>query len=66
MEIRHVPSCYEKNQFPSFTSTKLLFFGKVQVKQVSRPPTTSLVNDDIVLFPRYEEDKVDVERVFMT
>ena len=62
MEIRHVPYYYEKNQLPSLASTQLVFFDEVHVKQVSRPPTTSRVNDYNVLFPRNEEGKVDVER----
>ena len=62
VEIRHVPSCYDKKQLPSLTYTQLLFFDKVHVKQVSGPPTTSRVNDYNVLFPRNEEGKVDVKR----
>ena len=62
MEIRHLPSCYDKNQLPSFTSTHLVLFDRVHIKEVSGPPTTSWVNEYKVLFPRDEEDKVDVER----
>ena len=62
MEIRHVPSCYDKNQLPSFTSTKLILFDEVDVKQVCGPPTTSRVNECNVVFPRNEEGKVDVKR----
>ena len=62
MEIRHVPSCYKKYQLPSLTSTPLLFFDEVHVKQVCGPPTTSRVNYYNVLFPRNEEGKVDVKR----
>ena len=61
-EIRHVLSCYEKNQLPSLTSTQLVLFDEVQVKQVGRPPTTSRVNDYNVLFPRDEQEKLDVEK----
>ena len=43
-------------------STQLVFFDEFHVKQVSGTPTTSQVNDYNVLFPRYEEGKVDVER----
>ena len=64
LEIRHVPSCYENNQFPSLASTKLLFFVEVHVKQVSIPPTISRVDDYNILFPSYEEGKMDVERGF--
>ena len=62
MEIRHVPSCYEKNQFPSLTSTQLVFFDEVHIKKVSGLPTTSRVNDYNVLFPRNEEGKMDLGR----
>ena len=61
MGIRHVPSCYDKNQLPSLTSTQLVLFEEVHVRQVCRPPTTSRVNECNVLFPRNEEGKVDVK-----
>ena len=61
MEIRHVPSCYDKNQLPSLTSTQILFFDEVHVKQVCGPPTTSWVNDYNVFSPRNVEGKVDVK-----
>ena len=62
MEIRHVPSCYDKNQIPSLTSNQLVFFDEVHVKQVSVPPRTSRVNGCNVLFQRNEEGKVDMKR----
>ena len=62
MEIRHVPSCYDKSQLPSLTSTQLVFFDKVHVKQVCGPPSTSLPNQRNIVFPRNEEGEVDVER----
>ena len=62
MEIRHIPSRYDKNQLPSLTSTQLVFYDKVHVKQVSGPPIKIRVNDYNVLFPRNEERKVDVGR----
>ena len=62
VEIRHVPSCSDKTQFPSLTSTQLVFFDEVHVKQVSGPPTTSRLNEYNVLFPRNEEGKVDLKR----
>ena len=62
VEIRHVPSCYEKIQLPSLTSTQIVFFDEVHVKKVCGPPSTSRLNDCNVLFPRNEEGKVDVER----
>ena len=61
MEIRHVPSCYDKNQLLSLTSTQLVLFDGVRVKQVSGPPIKSRVND-YNFFPRNEEGKVDVGR----
>ena len=64
MEIRHVPSCYDKYQLPSLTSTELVFFDEVHVKQVCGPPTTSRVNECNVLFPINEEGKVDVNLGF--
>ena len=64
LEIRPVPSYYDKNHLPSLTSTQLVFFDKVHIKQVSGPPTNSQNNSYNFLFPRYEEWKVDVEIVF--
>ena len=58
----HAPSCYDKNQLHSLTSTQLVFFDEVHVKQVCGPPTTSWENECNVLFPRNEEGKVDVKR----
>ena len=57
-----MPSCYNKNQLPLLTSTQLVFFGKVHVKRVRGTPTTSQVNYYNVLFPIYEEGKVDMGR----
>ena len=62
MEIRHAPSCYEKKQLPSLTSTQLVFFDEVHVKQICGPPSTSRVNGCNVLFPKNEEGNVDVKR----
>ena len=62
VEIRHVPSCYDKNQLFSLTSTQLVFFDKVHIKQVSGPPTITWLDKYNVLFPIDEEWKVDVER----
>ena len=64
MEISHVPSCYDKNQLPSLTSTQVVFFEMVHVKQVSGPPTTSRLNHYNFLFPRNEEGRLDVGRGF--
>ena len=44
------------------TSNKLLLFDEVHVKQVIGPLTTSQVNYYNVLFPIYEEGKVDLGR----
>ena len=62
MEIRHVPSCYDKNQLPSLASTRLVFFDKVPFKQVCGQPSTSPGNECNIVFPRNEEGKVDVKR----
>ena len=62
MEIRHVPSCYDKSHIPSLTYTQLLFFDEVHVKQVCGPPSTSLPNQPNIVFPRNEEGELDVER----
>ena len=43
------------------TSTRLVLFDWIHIKQVIGPPTTSWINEYNVLFPRYEEEKVDVE-----
>ena len=61
MEIRHVPPCYEKNQLPLLTSTQLVLFGEVHVKQVCRAPTTSRGNYCNFFKPRNEERKVHVK-----
>ena len=61
-EISHVSSCYDKCQLPSLTSTKLVFFDEVHVKQVCGTPTTRRVNECNIVFPRNEEVEVDVER----
>ena len=44
------------------TSTQLVLFDDVNVKQVCGPPTTSPVNECTILSPRNEEGKVDVKR----
>ena len=62
MEIRHVPSCYNKKQLLSLTSTQLSLFTEVHIKQVSSPPTTSWLHDYNILHPRNEEGKVGVGR----
>ena len=62
VEIRHVPSCYNKYQLPSLTSTQLVFFDEVHVKKVCGPPSTSRSNECNILFPRNEEVEVDVKR----
>ena len=62
MEIRHVPSCHDKSQLPSLTSTQIVFFDEVHVKQVCGPPSTSRSNECNILFPRNEEEEVDLKR----
>ena len=44
------------------TSTQLVLFDEVHVKQVCGPPSTSRVNECNVLFPRNAEGKVYVKR----
>ena len=63
MEIRHVPSCYDKTPLPSLTSTQLVLFDEVHVKQVCGLPSTSHSNECNIVFPINEEVKVDVETV---
>ena len=62
VEIRHVQSCYDKTQLPSLTSTQIVLFNEVNVKNFCGPPATSLSNDCNIVFPRNEEGEVDVER----
>ena len=62
MDIRHVTSCYDKYRLPSLTSTQLVFFDEVHLKQVCGPPSPSRLNECNILFPRNEEREVDVER----
>ena len=45
VEIRPVPSCYDKNQLPRLISTHLIFFGEVHIKQVRGPDKTSQKNE---------------------
>ena len=63
LEIRHVPSCYDKNQLPSLTSTQLVFFDEVHFKQLCGQTTISWVNECNVLFPVNEKGGVDVKRI---
>ena len=44
------------------TSTLLILFDKIHVKQVIRPLTTSQVGDYNILFTRAGDGKLDVER----
>ena len=62
MEITHVPSCYDKYQFPSLTSTQIVLFDEVHVQQVCGPPTTIRVNERNIVLPRNEEEEIDEER----
>ena len=63
MEISHAASCYKKNQLPSLTSSSLVLFGNVTIKQGTGPPTTICANEYNVLFPRNKEVKVGMERL---
>ena len=60
-EIKHAPFCYDKNQLLSLTSTQLVFFDEVYIKQVRGPPATIQNNEYNVLFLKYDEGKVYVE-----
>ena len=51
-----------KKKLPLLTSTQLVFFEKVHIKQVIRPAKTSQLNEYKFLLPRDKEGKVDVER----
>ena len=62
VEIRHVPSCYDKYQLPSLTPTQLVFFDEVHVKQVCGPPSTSHSNECNIVLSINEEGEADVER----
>ena len=44
------------------TSTQLVLFDEVHVKQVCGPPSTSRSNECNILFQRNEEGEVDLER----
>ena len=57
-----MPSCYDKSQLPSLTSTQLVLFDEVHVKQLCGPASTSLSNEFNIVFPRNKEGEVDVER----
>ena len=52
----------KKISFLQLTSTQLVFFDEVHVKQVCGPPSTSRENECNVLFPRNAEGEVDVKR----
>ena len=60
VEIRHEPSCYDKEELPSMASTQLAFFNEVHVQQVSGPPVTRNVKEQKIRFPRDEEGNIDV------
>ena len=60
-EIRHEPSWQDKEQLPSLTSTKIVFFDEVHVQQVSGPNVTRRLNEDNIRFPRDEEWNIDVK-----
>ena len=62
MEIRHVPSCYDKSQLSSLTPTQIVLFDEVHVKQVCGPPSKSLPNECNIVFPGNKEWEVDAER----
>ena len=61
VEIRHVPSYYDKHKIPSLASTQLVFFDDIHIKKISGPLTTSRLNEYNFLFPIDKYGKVDVE-----
>ena len=61
MEIRHEPSWYDKEKLPYLTSTKLVFFDKFHIQQVSGPPMTSKLNKHNIRFPIDGEGNIDVK-----
>ena len=61
VEIRHEPSWYDKEQLPYLTSTQLILFDEVHIKQVSGPPMTRKFNEHKIRFPRDEEGNIDVK-----
>ena len=61
VEIRHEPSWYDKEELPSLTSTQLVFFDEIHIRQICGPPVTSSVNEHNIQFPRDEEGNVDVK-----
>ena len=65
VEIRHVPSCYDKTQLPSLTSTQLVLFDEVHVKEICVPPTTSRVNGRNIVFQETKKGKWMWKEVFM-
>ena len=61
MEIRNVPSWYDREQRPSLTSNQLVFFYGVHLQQVNRPPTKSKLNEHNIRFPRDWEGNIDAK-----
>ena len=61
VEIRHVPSWYDKEQLPSLTYTQLSFFDEVHIQQVSVPPTKSKLNKHNIQFTSDEEGNIDIK-----
>ena len=61
MEIRNEPYWYKKEQLPSLTSTQIVLFDEVHIKQVSGPPVTINLNKHTIRFSRDEEGTIDVK-----
>ena len=57
----HVPSWYDKEQLSSLESTQICFFDESHIQQISGPPTTSMLNEPNIQFPRYEEGDIGVK-----
>ena len=61
MKIRHEPSWYDKEQLTYLTSTQLVLFNEVHIKQDNGPPVTSKVNEHNIRLPRDKEGNADVK-----
>ena len=59
VEIRHEPSCYEKEQLPYLKSTQLVFFDDVHIQQAIGLPVRSKLNKHNTRLPRDEEGNID-------
>ena len=65
VEIRHIPSYYDKIQLSPLTSNQIALFDEVNIKQVSVPHTTSCKNE-YKKFQETEKGKWMWKEVFVT